>query len=72
MQTEAVIITCCIYTVEGWDISIADVPGDFLSANMDEDVYMLIDGPLAEVIKWVCPKAYKNYVFKNKRRTSML
>ena len=50
VDTEAVLITCYIDSMEGRDVAIADAPGAFLSADMDKDVYVLLDGPLAKAM----------------------
>ena len=50
----------------------ADVPSAFISADMDEEVYMVLDGSLAEAMQRMCPEEYDKYIFKNKRGRNML
>jgi hypothetical protein len=47
---ESVLIIATIDAFEGRDVAIVDVPGAFLSADMDEEVVMTIRGRLAELM----------------------
>ena len=47
---------------------ICDIPGDFLSADMDEDVKMALRGRLAELMVNIAPKIYIHHVIYEKAR----
>jgi hypothetical protein len=59
---ESVLITATIDAVEGRDVALVDVPGAFLSANMDEEVIMTIRGRLAELMVKAAPNIYRKYI----------
>jgi hypothetical protein len=40
-----------------------DVPGDFLTADMDEDACMCLRGPIAELMVKNAPEIYRKYVY---------
>ena len=72
VSTESVLITCCIDAMEGRDVAVADIPGAFLTADMDEDVYMVLDGPLAEMMVKVSPETYEKYLHTTKKGKKLL
>ena len=41
VKTESVLIKVTINAMEGCDIAIADVQGEFLSTELDEEVYII-------------------------------
>ena len=43
--------------MEGCDMAVTDVPGEFLTAQMDKEVHMLLDGEMAEAMRRICPEA---------------
>jgi hypothetical protein len=47
VSLEAVLITSIIDAFEGRDVAIVDVPGSFLTADMDEEVLMCLRGKIA-------------------------
>jgi len=42
--------TCLIDAIEGRDVATADIPGAFLQATMDDDVYIKFDGKMVDVL----------------------
>ncbi len=50
MATESVFITLVIAKHEERDMATLDIAGAFLHAITDEDVLMLLEGPLAELM----------------------
>ena len=58
--------------MEGRGMTVVDVPGAFITAHMDEEVYMLLDGEMMEAMRRIVPETYAKYVFKNTRGRSML
>jgi hypothetical protein len=59
---EAVLITATIDAHEERDVAIVDVPGAFLSADMDGEVIMTIWGRLAELMVKSAPNIYRKYI----------
>jgi hypothetical protein len=50
VSTEAVLLTCVIDAKEGRDVATADVPGAFLHCDMDEEVYVVVDGTMVNIL----------------------
>ena len=46
--------------------------GAFLHADMDEEVYMLLEGKIAELIVKLNPRLYRKYIWENKKEKPML
>jgi len=44
VSLEAMMMPCAIDTKKNRHVAIADIPGAFLHADMDEEVYMLLEG----------------------------
>jgi hypothetical protein len=63
VSLEAVLITSTIDAFEGRDVAIADVPGAFLTADMDEEVLMCLRGKIAELMVKTAPYIYQKYVY---------
>jgi hypothetical protein len=59
---ESVLITATIDAFEGRGVAIVDVPGVFLSADMDEEVIMTIRGRLAELMVKADPNIYRKNI----------
>jgi hypothetical protein len=59
---ESVLITATIDAFEGCDVAMVDVPGAFLSAEMDEEVIMTIRGRLADLMVKAAPNVYRKYI----------
>ena len=49
-----------------------DIPGDILTANMDEELILLLTGELAEIMESISPTIYRDYVSINKTGEKML
>jgi hypothetical protein len=62
LALESVLITATIDAHEERDVAIVDVPGAFLSADMDEEVIMTIRGRLAELMVKAAPNIYRKYI----------
>ena len=48
--THALMATCLIDAIEGRGVATADIPGAFLQATMDDDVYIKFEGKMVEVL----------------------
>ena len=70
--TESVFITSVIAAHEERGTAIFDILGAFWHALTDEDVLMLLEGPLAELMVKVGPSLYRKYVTTNSKGKSQL
>jgi len=69
---EAMMLSHAIDAKEGWCITVTDIPGAFLHADMDHDIHMLLEGTIAELIIKLEPMLYRKYIWKNKNDKPML
>jgi len=53
-------LSCAIDAKERRYTVVADIPGAFLHADMDEDVHMILEGTIAELIIKLEPSLYRN------------
>ena len=60
--TELVLITAAIDAAEGWDVSMIDAPGSFLTADMDEEVIVILDNNMVDAVLEIDRKIYGKYV----------
>jgi hypothetical protein len=60
---ESVLITATIDAHEGREVAIVDVPGAYLTADMDEEVFMCLRGRLAELMVKTSPEIYRKYIY---------
>jgi hypothetical protein len=58
-------LSCAIDAKEGHDMAIADIPGAFMQTDMDQTVYMWIDGVLADVCIKIDPDIYLRHACKD-------
>ena len=65
---ESVLIREKIVTHEGCEIGICDIPGAFLSADMDENVKMGMRGRLVELMVNIAPQIYRQHVIYKKAK----
>ena len=64
VATESVYLSCVIDADEGRDVAIVDIPGAFLHADMNELIYMRIDGDMARMLIDIDPDTYTQYANK--------
>jgi hypothetical protein len=69
---ESVFITAVIATHKGRDVGCFDIPGAFLQADSDEDITMILNGPLVELMVQVAPNLYRKYITVNRKNTPIL
>ena len=68
MSTESILTMATIDEHSGRDVSICDIPGAFLIADMDKDVKMALCGILVELMVNIAPQIYTHVViYENKR-----
>ena len=66
VSTESAIITASIDANEVPNFGICDIPGAFLSADMDEDVKMALRGGLVELIVNIASQIYRQRILYEK------
>ena len=72
VSLEAIFLTALIDAMENQHVAISDIPGAFLSADIDEIVIMVIEGELLEVLLKEDKKKYLPYVTKNRRGDNII
>ena len=61
-MTEAVTFTATIDALEGRYVAVVDIPGGYLSADMDYEVHVVFRGTLAEMMVVADPALYRPFV----------
>ena len=69
---ELILITSCINALEGHDVIMVDIPGAFLTADIDKDVNMVLCGRLAELMVDVEPSLYCKHVTVENRKKGLI
>jgi hypothetical protein len=72
VSLEAMLLTCATDAKEGRYVTVTDIPGAFLHADMEQKVHMLLEGTIAELIVKLEPSLYRKFVWKNKHGKPML
>ena len=70
--TELVFITAVINAHKERDVACSDIPGEFLHADVDEDISMVLKGRLAELMVQVAPNLYRKYITVDRKGTAIL
>lgn len=68
---ESLTLSCSIDAKEQRSVITADIPGAFMQADMDEVLYMKLEGPLAKLLTKVDPKKYEKFVEYEKGKPVM-
>jgi hypothetical protein len=58
----SILITSAINALEGREVSVVDIPGAYLSVDMDEEGIMLLPGRLTELMVKPAPNIYRKYI----------
>ena len=58
---ESVFITSVIDAKENRDVATVDVPGAFMQADMDDTVYMKLEGTMAQLLMQIAPDVYSKF-----------
>jgi hypothetical protein len=72
VATESVFTTAAIEAHEGRRVAVFDIPGAYLHTKTDEDVIMVLEGPLAELMVKVAPSLYRKYITTNSKGKALL
>jgi hypothetical protein len=62
MAIESLFLSSVIDAKEGRSVVTLDIPGAFMQADMDEVLYMKLEGPLAHLLTKVDPKQYSQFM----------
>ena len=69
---ESVLLTAAIDAHKRRDVAVVDIPGAFLQAGLDDNVWVLFDGTLAELMVKAAPEIYSKYVTINNKGKKVL
>ena len=72
LATELVLLTAVMKGKENCDVAVVDIPGTFLQADINKDVWMALDGTLEELMGKVSPKLYSKCVTTGNQRKKVL
>ena len=72
MYIDAVLLTSVIDALEARDISVTNIPGVYLTMDIDEEVHMILKGKLAEMMVLTVPEVYRIYITISKNDKSTL
>ena len=61
VSTESVMLTATIDALEGRDVAVVDIPGAYLSADMDDEVHVVFIGKLEEMMVMADPALYRPF-----------
>lgn len=67
--TEALILSCIIDTVENREVTVCNIPGAFMHADMEREVHVKLEGKMAEMMYELNPAQYKKAVCKENGKT---
>ena len=62
VSTEAVMLTATINALEGQEVVVVDIPGAYLSADMDNEEHVVFRGTLAEMMVMANPELYRPFL----------
>ena len=65
-------MSCAIDAREGRHLAVTDIPGEFLHADMEQDIHMLLKGTIAMLIVKLDPSLYRKFIWENKKGKPML
>jgi hypothetical protein len=69
VSIEAVMLSCVLDANEGRDVATADIPGAFMQADMDEIIYMRLEGTMADLLIKLDPDTYQRHARKINGKT---
>ncbi len=62
VSTEAVFLTAVIDALEEREVAVLDIPGAFMQADQDEEVFVRFEGKMAELLLEIDREMYEPYV----------
>jgi hypothetical protein len=70
VSLESVLITSTIEAFEGREVSVVDIPGAYLSTDMDEELIMLLHGRLVELMVKTVPNIDGKYITVDAKKSN--
>jgi Reverse transcriptase (RNA-dependent DNA polymerase) len=65
---KSVILLCSIDATENQDVATVNIPGAFMHGDMDDDVYMVLEGKMAELFIRLNPQQYAPFLYSHNGR----
>jgi len=72
ISIEAMMISCAIDAKEKRYVIVSDIPGEFIFADMDGNLHLLLEAIVAEMIIKLDPTIYRNHIWYSKHGKPML
>ena len=72
MAIESLLLTCVIDARENRDVAVVDISGAFTQVDMDELMYMRLDGKMAEIMVRIDPELYAKFVVMERGKKVIL
>jgi hypothetical protein len=72
VSTELTFITAAIAANKKRKLRCYDVPSAFVNKDVDEDVFMVLKGELADMMAQITPQVYRKYVTVDRKSTPIL
>ena len=69
MSTHALMATCLVDTIEGRHVATTDIPGAFIQATMDDDVWIRFEGKMVNILVSIDKDLYGPCVCKYNGKT---
>ena len=70
--TETVMLTATINALEGRYVAVVDIPGAYMSAEMDDEVHVVFRGTLAKIMVMANPALYRHFCHMRQERQSCM
>jgi len=67
VSLEAMMLSCTIYAKEGKYLVVTDIPGDFLHADMEENMHMILEGTISKLINKLEPNLYRKHIWYDQK-----
>jgi hypothetical protein len=71
VSTESLFLTAAINAHERRKVISVDVPGAFMHSDIDEEIYVKLEGPMAELLVRVDPDKYGPFVVEEKGKKTL-
>ena len=62
VSTESGMLTATIDALEGRDVAVVEIPGAYLSADMDDEVHLVFRGTLEDMMVMDDPELYQPFL----------
>jgi len=67
VSIEAMMLSCAMDAKENRYVVVSDIPAEFLHADMEDNIHMLLEGTLAKMIMKLDQSMYRKHTWYNKR-----